>query len=98
MKSLASALLMSQGMRSGGLSLLIPSLATMLIAACATSEPGGRRAERSSIAYEAPMGGESGFVDCLLPAQLRKLGSSLVYLAPRRAIRTSARECELRGG
>ena len=85
-------------MRSQGLSILIPSLAIMLIAACATREPGGRRAARPDIAYEDPMGGESGVVDCLLPAQVRKLGSSFVYLAPRRTIRTSARECEIRGG
>jgi uncharacterized protein len=37
-------------------------------------------------------------VDCLLPAVTRKLGSQLVYLAPRRPIKTSARDCEIRGG
>ncbi len=37
-------------------------------------------------------------VDCLLPAQMRKLGASMTYLAPRRAIKTTAADCEIRGG
>jgi hypothetical protein len=37
-------------------------------------------------------------VDCLLPAQMRKLGTSMTYLAPRRAIKTTAIDCEIRGG
>jgi hypothetical protein len=37
-------------------------------------------------------------VDCLLPAQVRKLGGQMVYLAARKAIKSTARECEIRGG
>jgi hypothetical protein len=37
-------------------------------------------------------------VDCLLPAQLRKLGPAMPYLAPQRAIRTSVEDCAIRGG
>ena len=37
-------------------------------------------------------------VDCLLPAQIRQLGTSMTFLAPRQAIRTSAHECAVRGG
>lgn len=37
-------------------------------------------------------------VDCLLPAQIRQLGRLSPYLAPRRAVKTSARDCEIRGG
>lgn len=37
-------------------------------------------------------------VDCLLPSQVRKLGQNLTYLAPRRAIKTAAGDCEIRGG
>jgi len=37
-------------------------------------------------------------VDCLLPAQVRKLGTQMTYLAPRRAIKTTAQDCEIRGG
>ncbi len=37
-------------------------------------------------------------VDCLLPAQVRQLGSGMSYLAARRAIKATAGECEIRGG
>lgn len=37
-------------------------------------------------------------VDCLLPPQVRKLGSSFAYAAARRPIKTSAADCEIRGG
>lgn len=37
-------------------------------------------------------------VDCLLPGQLRKLGANVTYLTARRAVRTSALDCEIRGG
>jgi hypothetical protein len=37
-------------------------------------------------------------VDCLLPAQVRKLGHIATYLTARRATKTSAVDCEIRGG
>jgi hypothetical protein len=37
-------------------------------------------------------------VDCLLPGQVRKLGRSQVFMTPRRAVKSSASECEIRGG
>ena len=37
-------------------------------------------------------------IDCLLPGQVRRLGSQLTYLTPRRPVKTSARDCEIRGG
>lgn len=37
-------------------------------------------------------------VDCLLPSQLRELGRQVTYLTARRPIKTSAHDCELRGG
>ncbi|HEY5604456.1 MAG TPA: caspase family protein [Gammaproteobacteria bacterium] len=37
-------------------------------------------------------------VDCLLPGQVRKLGTSMTYLTPRHPVRTSALDCEIRGG
>ena len=37
-------------------------------------------------------------VDCLLPSQVRRLGSRMTFLAPRRAIKTTGRDCEIRGG
>ena len=37
-------------------------------------------------------------VDCLLPGQVRQLGTGVTYLAPRRAIKTDASDCAIRGG
>jgi hypothetical protein len=37
-------------------------------------------------------------VDCLLPGEVRRLGTRFTFVAARRAIRTSARDCEIRGG
>ncbi len=37
-------------------------------------------------------------VDCLLPGQLRKLGRQQTYLSRRRPVRTTALDCEIRGG
>lgn len=37
-------------------------------------------------------------VDCLLPGQVRKLGSQMTYISQRRPIRTTAADCEVRGG
>lgn len=37
-------------------------------------------------------------VDCLLPPQVRQLGTQITYLAPRRPIRTSGALCAIRGG
>ncbi|MGR9114815.1 MAG: caspase family protein [Gammaproteobacteria bacterium] len=37
-------------------------------------------------------------VDCLLPGQIRKLGSRMTYLTARKAVKTTAVDCEIRGG
>ena len=37
-------------------------------------------------------------VDCLLPGQVRALGRSANYITARRPIKTSALDCEIRGG
>lgn len=50
--------------------------------------------------------GASGFaqiddlvlVDCLLPGQIRQLGSRMTYLAPRRRVKTTKSDCGIRGG
>lgn len=36
-------------------------------------------------------------VDCLLPGQIRKLGS-MTYMGPRRPVKSTAADCEVRGG
>ena len=37
-------------------------------------------------------------VDCLLPGQIRQLGREVVYVTRGTAIKTSARDCQIRGG
>jgi hypothetical protein len=37
-------------------------------------------------------------VDCLLPGQVRQMGTEFTYLSARRPIRTSAKDCAVRGG
>jgi len=37
-------------------------------------------------------------VDCLLPGRVKKLGGQLTYMTPRRPVKTTARDCEIRGG
>jgi uncharacterized caspase-like protein len=37
-------------------------------------------------------------VDCQLPGQIRQLGGQVTYVTVRRAVKTSARDCEIRGG
>jgi len=48
----------------------------------------------------ATSGDANGFliVDCLLPGQVRKLGRASTYITPRRPIKTSVADCEIRGG
>jgi hypothetical protein len=45
-------------------------------------------------------GAVEGFmiVDCLLPGQIRQLGGQVTYVTVRRAVKTSASDCEIRGG
>jgi regulator of replication initiation timing len=37
-------------------------------------------------------------VDCLLPGRVQKLGRRLTYLTPRQPVKTTAQDCEIRGG
>jgi hypothetical protein len=37
-------------------------------------------------------------VDCLLPGQVRRIGTRVTYLTPRRPVKIAAGDCEVRGG
>jgi hypothetical protein len=37
-------------------------------------------------------------VDCLLPGKVRKIGGMMTYLTPRRPVKTTTTDCEIRGG
>jgi hypothetical protein len=67
----------------------------LLLAACAA---GGGSAPVPAAAQGGRRGDELLPVDCLLPPQIRQLGTQSTYLTARRAIKTTGRDCEIRGG
>ena len=74
------------------LSLIAPVF--LLVSACTHTAM-----RESAISAKNPKNAESFFiVDCLLPGQIRKLGQSLNYLTARRPTKTTAGDCEIRGG
>jgi predicted nucleic acid-binding Zn-ribbon protein len=69
----------------------------LLLASCTA---GTERVSAPS-AQTAPRGGRADGllpVDCLLPGQIRRLGGQITYVTARRAVKTSASDCEIRGG
>lgn len=53
---------------------------------------------KTSFASTSDGGDEFLVVDCLLPGRIKKLGKRVTFLEPRRPIKTSAQDCEIRGG
>ncbi len=49
-------------------------------------------------AARAAPGDELLVVDCLLPGKVRRLGRRVTFVTARRAVRTTASDCEIRGG
>ncbi len=73
------------------------ALAALLAAGCAAGGDAGR--EVATGLQQSPGKAEDFLiVDCLLPGQIRRLGERVTFLTARRAIKTSARDCEIRGG
>ncbi len=66
-------------------------LVVALLSACNTQSTRG-------IAAGARDANKLFIVDCLLPGQIRQLGSGAIYISPRRPIKTTAADCEIRGG
>jgi uncharacterized caspase-like protein len=90
-----------RGLTAGGI-LCVLSALSLALAAC-TSQPSAidvpdQRAVASS--SSSPPGEADALlvVDCLLPGRVKKLGRQLTYLTPRRPVKTSAQDCEIRGG
>lgn len=73
-------------------------LVTLFLGACASTSG------INGSSYKAEMAAAGGdpdkllIVNCLLPGQVRRLGTSATYLTARRPIKTSAAMCEIRGG
>ena len=69
-------------------------LGGLVLASCAEYPP----RPAVSLAPAAGPSDDEGAVDCLLPGQIRKLGTRLTTLTPHRMVRTSPTDCEIRGG
>jgi len=86
--------------RSLALIALVLGPVALLVAGCA-SGPEGSPATAAPAVPSAPSGRSRAEdflpVDCLLPPQIRKLGT-ITTVSRRVAVKTSARDCEIRGG
>jgi hypothetical protein len=71
--------------------ILLLTIGALMLIGCASRDRG------VSSAYVDPLS-NAGVVDCLVPGQIRRLGSQMTYVGPGRTIRTSASDCEIRGG
>jgi hypothetical protein len=94
MKELTTKESRTRGLCVWRIGLLTLTLGTLLSAGCAVQDRGvSAGADLRKLPEE-----ESRVVDCLLPSQVRQLGTQLTYLSARQVIKTSARDCEIRGG
>lgn len=74
------------------------AVATALLVGCATQPPAPEASAARAVEGYIEDVDKLNVVDCLLPGQLRKLGSQMTYLSGRRPIRTTEADCEVRGG
>ncbi len=71
---------------------LILSVAVVWVSGC-----GDVKQQDAELASKAKNVEDLKIVDCLLPGQVKKLGS-MTYVSERQGIRTTAADCEIRGG
>jgi len=67
----------------------------LITAACSSVSPEQHNDQQIS---DNKNGDDFFIVDCLLPGQVRKLGGQFSFITARRPIKTSASNCEIRGG
>jgi TPR repeat protein len=85
--------------------LTVAAMALLLSVACSSPSPSGpggaTQADPNAAAAALAAKRDPNslmVVDCLLPGQVRKLGSKLTYLTQPRPVKTSGVDCEIRGG
>lgn len=78
---------------------LVSGMLSLSAACVSTSVNDGAGAGSSSL-QAAPGAGIQDYVlvDCLLPGQIRRLGTSMTYLTPRRSVKATQQDCAIRGG
>ena len=77
------------------------SLALLVLSACShqTAPDSAQYAQRATQGQSDKGNAENLLVvDCLLPGQVRKLGSAMTFVTQRRPIRTTGVDCGIRGG
>lgn len=68
-------------------------------AACVSTPEGGDNATPApTVGTEFRTLDDVTLVDCLLPGQIRQLGTRMTYLAPRKRVKTTKSDCGIRGG
>ncbi|MET0068537.1 MAG: caspase family protein [Candidatus Thiodiazotropha sp.] len=88
----------NQSIKINPLPLIVSTLITVVLALAGCQTQTTRQVSDDA---SAPVSGNPDkflIVDCLLPGQVRKLGANMTYLSPRRPVKTTASECEIRGG
>ena len=74
------------------------SLAALLLSACSHQASNNAGTSTSATGHKQGDSQQLLVVDCLLPGQVRKLGTSMTFVTQRRPIRTSGLDCGIRGG
>lgn len=79
------------------LTALLSGLLVLGTGGCATTQ---ESSEMAGIEPVAPGRGVDDYVlvDCLLPGQIRQLGTRMTYMAPRRMVKSTKSDCGIRGG
>ncbi len=69
------------------------------LASCASEPPPVDSVSAVTGAINAPGGTDAyDIVECLLPGQIRQLGTQVTYVTERRPVRTTKEDCSIRGG
>lgn len=71
--------------------------AALLVGGCATG-PAPSPQQQELLRVTSATADDLVVVDCLLPGRLQKLGRNMTFMTCRRPIKTTASDCEIRGG
>lgn len=82
-------------LRSLALVAIVGAAATACVS---TPEGGGGGTTAAAVGTEFRSLDDLTLVDCLLPGQIRQLGTRMTYLAPRKRVKTTKSDCGIRGG
>ncbi len=75
-------------------------LISLIVAACVGCAASPESGDAGAVAPIAPGQGVDDFVlvDCLLPGQIRQLGTRMTYLSARHMVKSTKSDCGIRGG